>query len=212
MRGRIAVLAAVAAAAIAVGVVLIARGGGNTTSQAPGPAPGEPSVHIVSPRNGERQAAHAVVVTVAIRNFRLAPSQMGREPLLGEGYIRFKLNRIPNCVPPKVLKRASQGPLGNGRVGGVSVDYPQYSGPNGVLAERIGSAGSYSPANRPVIFYHELPPGFYRLIVALAQNNGAMTPFHAVANFQVLPDPGQKQKPCRHGEVPSLGAAANVLE
>jgi hypothetical protein len=210
MPGRIASTAALAAA---VASVLVAGcGGGKHAGPGGEPPPGEPSVHIVSPRNGERQAAHAVVVTVAIRNFHLAPGQMGREPLLGEGYIRFKLDRIPNCVPPEVLKRASQGPLGNGRVGGVSVDYPRYSGPNGVLAERIGSAGSYSPATRPAIFYHELPPGFYRLIVILAQNNGAMTPFHAVANFQVLPNPGQRQKPCRPGEVPSLGAAANVLE
>ncbi len=66
------------------------------------------------------------------------------------------------------------------------MDFPRFAGPNGILAEQIGTAGSYSPATRPEIFYHRLPSGFYRLIVTLAQNNGATTPYHAVTNFQIL--------------------------
>ena len=132
------------------------------------------------------QTNHAVVVKVDLENFQLAPRHFGEEPELGEGSIRFSLNRVPNCVDPEKLQRAIDSPLGNGRLKGASMDFPQYSGPNGILAERIGTAGSYSPATRPEIYYHHLPPGFYRLIVTLAQNNGATTPYHAVTNFQIL--------------------------
>jgi hypothetical protein len=105
---------------------------------------------------------------------------------------------------------AINSPIGNGRLVGASFDYSPYSGPNGVLAERIGTAGSYSPGTRPEIFYRDLPPGFYRLIVNLAQNSGATTPVHAVTNFQILPRPGHGPKPCENGKVPSAKAAARL--
>ncbi len=172
--------------------------------------PGQPTVEIVSPRNGARQTSHAVVVKAIVENFRLAPRQFGRDPQLGQGHIRFSLNRVPDCVDPKKLLDAINSPIGNGRLVGASFDYPRYSGPNGVLAERIGSAGSYSPGTRPEIFYQDLPPGFYRLIVNLAQNSGATTPVHAVTNFQILPRPGHGPKPCAQGKVPSAKAAARL--
>ncbi|MGC1166860.1 MAG: hypothetical protein WA862_12210 [Solirubrobacterales bacterium] len=172
--------------------------------------PGQPSVEIVSPRNGARQTSHAVVVKAIVENFRLAPRQFGRDPQLGEGHIRFSLNRVPDCVVPKKLLDAINSPIGNGRLVGASFDYPRYSGPNGVLAERIDVAGSYSPATRPEIFYSGLPPGFYRLIVNLAQNSGATTLVHAVTNFQILPRPGHGPKPCAKGKVPSAKAAARL--
>jgi hypothetical protein len=172
--------------------------------------PGQPSVEIISPRNGARQTSHAVVVKATVENFRLAPRQFGREPQLGEGHIRFSLNRVPDCVDPKKLLDAINSPIGNGRLVGASFDYPRYSGPNGVLAERIGSAGSYSPGTRPEIYYHDLPPGFYRLIVNLAQNSGTTTAVHAVTNFQILPRPGHGPKPCAKGKVPSAKAAARL--
>lgn len=172
--------------------------------------PGQPSVEIVSPRNGARQTSHAVVVKAIVENFRLAPRQFGHAPQLGEGHIRFSLNRVPDCVYPKKLLDAINSPIGNDRLVGASFDYPRYAGPNGVLAERIGSAGSYSPGTRPEIFYHGLPPGFYRLIVNLAQNSGATTPVHAVTNFQILPRPGHGPKPCAKGKVPSAKAAARL--
>jgi hypothetical protein len=90
------------------------------------------------------------------------------------------------------------------------MDVPRDSGPNGILAERIGTDGSYSPATRPEIFYHELPPGFYRLIVTLAQNNGAITQYHAVTNFQILQKPGHHMKKCEPGKVSSAKAAASL--
>lgn len=179
-----------------------------TTSAAA--VPGQPSVEIVSPRNGARQTSHAVVVKAIVENFRLAPRQFSREPQLGEGNIRFSLKRVPDCVDPVKLQHAIDSPIGNGRLVGASFDYPRYSGPNGVLAERIGSAGSYSPATRPEIFYHGLPPGFYRLILNLAHNSGATTAFHAVTNFQILPRPGHGPKPCPQGKVPSAKAAARL--
>lgn len=172
--------------------------------------PGQPTVDIISPRNGARQQSRAVVVKVDVANFRLAPSQFGKEPQLGEGSIRFSLKRVPDCVDPVKLQHAIDSPIGNGRLVGASFDFPRYSGPNGILAERIGTTGSYSPATRPEIFYHGLKPGFYRLIVNLAQNNGAPTQFHAVTNFQILPAPGHGPKPCEDGKVPSAKAAARL--
>jgi hypothetical protein len=148
-----------------------------------------------------------VVVKARVHDFTLAPRNFGREPQLGEGHIRFALNRVPDCVNPVKLQRAEESPVGRGRLVGASFDFPSLLGPNGVLAERIGSNGSYSPATRPEIYYHELRPGFYRLVVTLARNNGATTPYHAVTNFQILPRPGHGPK-CAGGKVSSAKAAA----
>jgi hypothetical protein len=212
MDRRTATLAALAATAAVLALVLIFGGRSDSKhDQASAAAvPGQPSVEIVSPRNGARQTSHAVVVKAIVENFHLAPRQFGRDPQLGEGHIRFSLNRVPDCVDPVKLLHAINSPIGNGRLVGGSFDYPRYAGPNGILAERIGSAGSYSPATRPEIFYHGLPPGFYRLILNLAQNSGVTTPVHAVTNFQILPRPGHGPKPCAKGKVPSAKAAARL--
>jgi hypothetical protein len=212
MRGRTATLAALTAIAIVLALALV-FGGDSDSKHAEANAAavsGQPTVAIVSPRNGARQTSHAVVVKVIVGNFSLAPRQFDREPQLGQGHLRFSLNRVPDCVDPVKLLHAINSPIGNGRLVGASFDYPRYSGPNGVLAERIGSGGSYSPGTRPEIFYHRLLPGFYRLIVNLAQNSGATTPFHAVTNFQILPRPGHGPKPCENGKVPSAKAAARL--
>ena len=205
-------MAALAATAALLALALI-FGGGSDTKHAEASVeavPGQPRVEIVSPRNGARQTSHAVVVKAIVEDFRLAPRQFGRAPQLGEGHIRFSLNRVPDCVDPVKLLHAVNSPIGNARLVGRSFDSPRCSGPNGVLAERIGSAGSYSPGTRPEIYYHGLPPGFYRLIVNLAQNSGATTPIHAVTNFQILPRPGHGPKPCSAGKVPSAKAAARL--
>ncbi|HEU5141607.1 MAG TPA: hypothetical protein VFU04_00455 [Solirubrobacterales bacterium] len=171
------------------------------------PPPGQPVVEVISPRNGARQESRAVVVKVRVRNFQLAPQRFGGEPQLGEGHLRFSLNRVPDCVDPVKLRRAEESPVGRGRLIGRSFDFARYAGPNGVLAERIDVAGSYSPATRPEIYYHDLPAGFYRLVITLAHNNGATTPHHAVTNFQILPPPGKGGNPCRGGKVSSAKAA-----
>jgi hypothetical protein len=206
MRAGIAALAVLlAAAAVALAIVLPASD--SSGDSAVPPAPAEPSVAVVSPRNGARQTSHAVVVKARVRNFELAPQHFGGEPQLGQGHIRFALNRVPDCVDPVKLQRAEESPLGRGRLVGASFDFARYSGPNGVLAERIGSSGSYSPATRPEIYYHDLPAGFYRLVITLALNNGATTPFHAVTNFQILSRPGHGPR-CTGGKVSSAKAAA----
>ena len=206
MRAGIAILAVLAAAAAAV-LAIVLIGGSESEGKERSAPPGEPSVAIISPRNGARQTNRAVVVKVRVNNFRLAPSNFGGEPQLGEGHLRFGLNRVPDCVDPVKLQRAEESPLGRGRLVGASFDYARYAGPNGLLAERIGSSGSYSPATRPEIYYHELPAGFYRLVVTLARNNGATTPYHAVTNFQILSRPGHGPK-CKGGKVSSAKAAA----
>ncbi|HET9593622.1 MAG TPA: hypothetical protein VFP17_11975, partial [Solirubrobacterales bacterium] len=102
----------------AVAVALAVAFGGSESSepaQAEDRVPGEPAVEIVSPRNGARQTARAVVVKVAVENFQLAPRQLGAEPQLGEGHLRFSLNRVPDCVDPKKLQDAINSPLGKGR-------------------------------------------------------------------------------------------------
>jgi hypothetical protein len=209
MRGRTAILVVIVAAAATVAAVLALGGGKDSThaEAATAATRGVPSVTVISPRNGARQTSRAVVVKVEVRNFQLSPRHFGGEPRLGEGHVRFGLNRVPDCVDPVKLRRAINSPFGNGRLVGASFDFAEFSGPNGVLAERIGSAGSYSPATRPEIYYHELRPGFYRLVITLAENDGATTPFHAVTNFQILPRPGHGPK-CTGGKVPSAKAAA----
>jgi hypothetical protein len=207
MRPGIAIIAVLAAAAVAA-VLAISLGDSDGGSDATAASPSaEPRVAIISPRNGARQSARSVVVKVKLENFRLAPERFGGDPQLGEGHIRFGLNRVPDCVDPVKLRRAEESPLGRGRLVGASFDFPRYAGPNGVLAERIGSSGSYSPATRPEIYYEQLPAGFYRLVVTLARNNGATTPYHAVTNFEILTPPGHETKPCTNGKVTSAKAA-----
>ncbi|HET7119703.1 MAG TPA: hypothetical protein VFI17_00470 [Solirubrobacterales bacterium] len=211
MRARKATVAAVALTALGVALALIFGGSESSQpAQAEAGVPGEPNVEIISPRNGARQTSRAVVVKVAVENFQLAPGKFGGEPLLGEGNIRFSLNRVPDCVDPVKLLHAINSPLGSGRLVGRSFDYPEYAGPNGVLAEHLGTAGSYSPATRPEIYYHDLPAGFYRLVVNLAQNNGATAGPHDVTNFQILRPPGNPAKKCSKGKVPSAKAAARL--
>lgn len=212
MRGtRLVIIAALSAAALAV-VLVIALGGGESSTASPAaaqPAPGQPRIEFISPRNGARQRGLAVVVTVHIENFQLAPRHFGGEPLLGEGFIRFSLHRVPDCVYPAKLQRAIESPIGNERLQGASFDYPEHSGPNGVLGERIGSTGSFSPATRPEIFYGNMQPGFYRLIATLAANDGTPTPYHAVTTFQILEKPNHPPPGCSGGKVSSAKAATS---
>jgi hypothetical protein len=209
MGGRIAILVAITAAAVA-GALAGALAGDEAAEAAPDPS--LPSVSIISPRNGAVQTSRAVVVKTELANFQLAPGHFGGEPELGLGHLRFSLNRVPDCVEPAKLRIAEESPIGRGRLVGASFDFPRYAGPNGELAEEIGSTGLYSPATRPEIYYHELRPGLYRLVATLAQNNGATTPYHAVTNFQILPRPGSPGPvPCPPGKI-SSAKAEGLLE
>jgi hypothetical protein len=209
MRGRVVILA-VLGAAVAVVVVVLAldAGDGSTAEPSAAEIPGTPAVQFISPRNGAVQRGLAVVVKVEVENFRLAPRHFGGEPQLGEGNIRFGLNKVPDCVYPEKLQRAEESAIGKGRLVGASFDYPDFAGPNGVLGARIGSSGSYSPATRPEIFYTNLRPGFYRIVATLAGNDGSTTPYHAVTNFQILEKPNHPIASCTGGKVSSAKAAS----
>jgi hypothetical protein len=214
MRGKTTILAVLGAAVAAVllGVFVFDGGGDAGAEPARAEVPGTPSVEFISPRNGAVQRGTAVVVKVAIENFKLAPRHFGGEPRLGEGSIRFSLNRVPDCVDPEKLQKAEESAIGKGRLVGTSFDSPEYAGPNGVLGARIGSTGSYSPATRPEIFYSNLPPGFYRLVVVLAANDGSTSPYHDVTNFQILEKPGHQIADCVGGKISSAKAAAAAAE
>jgi hypothetical protein len=147
--------------------------------------PGTPYIDVLSPRDGSKPKLNAVVVKLKVHNFTLAPAQFGRQPQLGEGMIRFSLNLVPESVSSQDEAKAENNPLGNGRVTGRSFDFPQYSGPNGLLAKRLDSLGQFSPATGPQIYYRNLPQGFYRLIITLAQNDGTPTPYHTVTHFRI---------------------------
>jgi len=208
MRGRLLTIAAVAVAAVGCGVAGALAGDEPPAQEV---EPFLPTVEIISPRNGAVQTARAVVVKSKVGNFQLAPRHFGKEPELGMGNLRFSLNRVPDCVDPAKLQIAEESPIGRGRLVGASFDFPHYSGPNGLLASKIGSTGSYSPATRPEIYYHHLRPGLYRLVVTLAENNGATTPYHDVTNFQILPRPGSPgPKPCPKGKISSAKASGLI--
>jgi len=174
--------------------------------------PGQPQVEVLTPRNGSRHQNNSAIVRVDVENFRLAPEHFGGQPRLGEGHIKFSLNRVPDCVDPEKLAEAEASPRGSGRLTGPSFDYPEYSGANGILAEQVGGAGSYSPATEPNILYANLHRGFYRLVVTLARNNGINTPAHNVTTFEILPsgDKGPEEPPCEPGQVAAADAAAHI--
>jgi hypothetical protein len=214
MRAKTPILAAIGAlvAAVLVLALVVDDGGDTSAASAVVEVPGAPSVAFISPRNGAVQRGTAVVVKAEVENFELAPRHFGGEPMLGQGNIRFSLNRVPDCVDPAKLQKAEESAIGKGRLVGASFDYPHFAGPNGVLGARIGSTGSYSPATRPEIFYSNLRPGFFRLVVALANNDGSTTPYHDVTNFQILERPGHEIADCVGGKISSAKAAAAAAE
>ena len=190
VKTRSAALIVLAVAAAVVAAVL-ALGGSKEDTQAKAAlpeVPGEPTVTVISPRSGARQTSHAVVVKVKVRNFELSPRHFGGEPQLHEGHIRFSLNRVPDCVYPAKLQRAIDSPFGNGRLVGRSFDFAEYSGPNGILADRIDSAGSYSPATRPEIYLPRPPP---RLLPPGHHPRPKRRLDHAVPRGDQLPDPAE---------------------
>lgn len=147
--------------------------------------PGTPYIDVISPRDGSKPRENSVVVRVKVHNFTLAPSEFGKTPQLGEGMIRFSLNKVPDTVDESEEEEAASNPLGSGRVIGRSFDFPRFSGPNGILAERLQSEGQYSPATEPQIYYHGLPEGLFRVVITLAQNDGSATPYHTVTHFRI---------------------------
>src|ERR1700733_6306226 len=105
-RGTATLAVLAAAAALALAAILSGCSDSQHDEASAAAVPGQPSVEIVSPRNGARQTSHAVVVKANVENCRLAPRQVGRPPQLGEGHIRFSLKRVPDCVDPVKLQHA----------------------------------------------------------------------------------------------------------
>jgi hypothetical protein len=147
--------------------------------------PGTPYIDVLSPRDGSKPKVNAVVVKVKVHNFKLAPAQFGKAPQLGEGMIRFSLNKVPDSIDQSQADAAASNPLSSGRVIGRSFDFTKFSGPNGILAARIDSQGQYSPATEPQMYYRNLPKGLFRLIITLSQNDGTPTPYHTVTHFRI---------------------------
>lgn len=147
--------------------------------------PGTPYIDVISPRDGSKPRENAVVVKVKVHNFTLAPGQFGKTPQLGEGILRFSLNKVPDNVDESEAEEAATNPLGSGRVIGRSFDCPHFSGPNGMLAERLHSTARASLATEPQIYYHNLPEGLFRVVITLAQNDGTATPYHTVTHFRI---------------------------
>jgi hypothetical protein len=185
MGRRLLIAAAILAGVAAVTALAVVVTSGDDDEPEEASIPGEPAIEVISPRDGSRHEDGAVVVKVKVRNFHLAPRHFGEAPELGEGFIRFSLRKVPEDLAENTEEEAASNPTGAGRAVGPSFDYPRNSGPNGILAARIGTDGSYSPATVPEIYYRNLPHGFYRLIITLAQNNGIPTPFHGVTHFRI---------------------------
>ena len=165
--------------------------------------PGEPAVSIISPRNGARQTRHAVVVKVAIENFQLAPRQFGREPQLGEGHIRFSLNRVPDCVDPVKLRTRDQQPdrqrPADRRLLRLSRNTPA---PTACSPSGSAPPAATRPATRPEIYYHDLRPASTALIVNLAQNNGSPTPSTPSPTSRSCRGRAHGPKPCPKRQSP----------
>lgn len=147
--------------------------------------PGTPYIDVISPRSGFKARSDSIVARVKVHNFTLAPAQFGKTPQLGQGMLRFSLNKVPDTVDEGEIEEAESNALGSGRVIGRSFDFARFAGPNGLLAKRLDSEGRYSPATQPHIYYRNLPEGMFRLVITLAQNDGSATPYHTVTHFRV---------------------------
>jgi hypothetical protein len=122
-------------------------------------APAGTALEILSPRNDAHEPS-TFTVHVAVHGFTLQHSPDGAPPRPGVGFLHFALD--------------------NGRY-----DQPQYSGPNGQLALRMGVNGFYSPAYQPTITYHHIPPGPHTLKTTLVNPDGTPTAIRATTQFRV---------------------------
>jgi len=87
-----------------------------------------------------------VSVIAAVTNFKLSAKDYGKAAVPGEGHLGFSLD--------------------HGKF-----DQPAYSGANGRLAVKSGTAGKFSPSVTTKITYKNLPTGDHVLVVYLVSNN-----------------------------------------
>ena len=104
-----------------------------------------PSVRFVTPK-ANATTGSTVTFTVKLANFRLDPQDVGKMKMAHMGHLHFSLD-------------------------GGKYDYPRYSGANGALAVKLGTAGKYSPSVSPSITYKHLPKGRHKIVVYLANND-----------------------------------------
>jgi hypothetical protein len=116
--------------------------GGETTAAA---AAAESNVSISMPTDGA-MVDGAVTAQVDLEGFMVDAAAVGMAPADGKGHLHFSMD-------------------------GGTFDFPQYSGANGELAEKLGVQGKYSPSVEPTITYKDLPPGEHTLEVYLANND-----------------------------------------
>jgi hypothetical protein len=122
-------------------------------------APGA-TVSFVVPKNGWVSHGSTVPAKVKVSNFKLAPNQVGKAAVQGEGHLHFSLD-------------------------GGKYDFPKYSGANGKLAVTLGVQGKYSPSVTPSITYKGIPVGKHSLEVYLANNDHSNTGVEAKTSFMV---------------------------
>ena len=146
MRARIAILAAVAIAAVALVLVLVLGGDESddgSTEQAA--VPGEPSVDIVSPRNGARQTSHAVVVKVGVQNFSAGPAPLRRRTAARRGAHPLRPQPRARLRRPGQTAAGDESPVGKWPPGRRLLRLsPATRGPTACWPKRIGASGSYS--------------------------------------------------------------------
>lgn len=116
---------------------------------------GAPVVTFVSPKPGGVYG-RTVVFKIRVRNFRIDDVNINKRVVRGAGHAHFSMD-------------------------GGRLDFPRYSGANGQVAARSGTAGRWSPAAGDTITYRNLPPGRHVLAVRLADNLHA--PLQATARI-----------------------------
>ena len=156
-------------------------------------SPGRPTVEFISPRNGAVQRGTAVVVKAEIENFRLAPRHFGGEPLLGEGSIRFSLNRVPDCVDPVKLQNADRKPDRQRPAGRRLLRLSRMGGPQrrARRPDRLDAA-----ATRPRPGRRSSTAACAPASTASSSPSPATTarrrPYHDVTSFQILEKPNHE--------------------
>ena len=211
MRGTNPILAVlgVAVAAVLLAVLVLDSGDAGATAGSRPKSRARPASSSSRPATAPCSAAPRWSSRSRSRTSGSRPRHFGGEPLLGEGNIRFSLNRVPDCVDPEKLKKADESPIGKGRLVGASFDYPrirraQRRARRTDRLDRQLLAGD--PAGdllqRPAA--RLLPPGRR----PSPHNDGSTTPYHDVTNFQILERPGHEIADCVGGKVSSAKAAA----
>ena len=89
-------------------------------------SPCQPTVEIISPRNGAVQRGLAVVVKAEVTNFQLAPAPLRqRTPNSARATSGSASTASPTASTRRSCRIAEESPIGHGRLVGASFDFPQ---------------------------------------------------------------------------------------